>query len=177
MTAEVEAEAPLMLNLNLSAPVHEEKKRKRDVEQPDVGGGEDGGGGGEWGGGGDWGGGDLPPRKKKAFGDVNKNQQPEEFISALFSHNPDIPRLDLTQVDPLHEKLFTARSFADVGIHPYLVQNLEQNLNITEMTQVQMQSIPYILAGKDALIKSQTGSGKTLAYALPVLQVSEFAMA
>lgn len=34
---------------------------------------------------------------------------------------------------------------------------------------LQAKSIPAILGGKDALIKSQTGSGKTLAYALPIV--------
>ncbi len=37
------------------------------------------------------------------------------------------------------------------------------------MTSVQRKAIPVILAGKDALVKSQTGSGKTLAYALPIV--------
>ena len=34
---------------------------------------------------------------------------------------------------------------------------------------LQLKAIPTVLAGKDALIKSQTGSGKTLAYALPII--------
>uniref|UniRef100_H2YP16 ATP-dependent RNA helicase n=1 Tax=Ciona savignyi TaxID=51511 RepID=H2YP16_CIOSA len=38
------------------------------------------------------------------------------------------------------------------------------------MTKVQTKSIPILLDGKDALIRSQTGSGKTLAYALAVIQ-------
>lgn len=94
----------------------------------------------------------------------------EAFISSIFSHNPDVPRLDLTNVTPLHEQVFTSRAFSEVGVHPYLVQNLEQNLGVKEMTQVQMRSIPFIAGGKDCLIKSQTGSGKTLAYAIPIMQ-------
>ncbi len=72
-------------------------------------------------------------------------------------------------VNPVQEKIFTSKSFSSVGIHPYLVKNLEQSMGINEMTSVQMKSIPVILSGEDALIKSQTGSGKTLAYALPIL--------
>lgn len=48
------------------------------------------------------------------------------------------------------------------------VSNLEK-LGLTSMTTVQQQAIPSILAGRDALVKSQTGSGKTLTYALPIL--------
>ncbi|KAL1131542.1 hypothetical protein AAG570_011159 [Ranatra chinensis] len=53
--------------------------------------------------------------------------------------------------------------------HPQ-VSNLEQNFNVTQLTTVQKLSIPQLLAGKDALVRSQTGSGKTLAYAIPILQ-------
>ncbi len=150
-------ESALTLNLVTTSEDTKEKKKisaKREKEERDVDEG-------------------TPLKKKRKKSEANAKPAAagagDEFISSLFNHNPDIPKLDLAQVSPLHEELFTARSFADVGIHPYLVQNLDQNLGIKEMTQVQMQSIPYILGGKDALIKSQTGSGKTLAYALPIL--------
>lgn len=42
-------------------------------------------------------------------------------------------------------------------------------MNMTTMTLVQEKSIPILLTGRDALIRSQTGSGKTLAFALPLL--------
>lgn len=48
------------------------------------------------------------------------------------------------------------------------VSNLKK-IGLTSMTTVQQQAIPSILAGRDALVKSQTGSGKTLTYALPIL--------
>jgi superfamily II DNA/RNA helicase len=35
--------------------------------------------------------------------------------------------------------------------------------------QVQKQSIPVLLAGQDALVRSPTGSGKTLAYLAPMV--------
>lgn len=41
---------------------------------------------------------------------------------------------------------------------------------LSEMTEVQKRSIPHLLKGSDALIKSQTGSGKTLSYAVPMIQ-------
>ncbi|CAC5422602.1 DDX31 [Mytilus coruscus] len=38
------------------------------------------------------------------------------------------------------------------------------------MTAVQQQTIPYIIQGRDVLVKSQTGSGKTLTFAVPIVQ-------
>jgi len=48
---------------------------------------------------------------------------------------------------------------------------LEQILGSNQMTEVQKLSIPVLLSGKDAVVKSQTGSGKTLAYSCPIIQV------
>ena len=40
------------------------------------------------------------------------------------------------------------------------------------MTPVQAESIPAILAGKDALVKARTGTGKTLGFLIPAVEVS-----
>jgi superfamily II DNA/RNA helicase len=37
------------------------------------------------------------------------------------------------------------------------------------LLQVQQRSVPVLLAGRDALVRSPTGSGKTLAYLAPLL--------
>ncbi|ELT98171.1 hypothetical protein CAPTEDRAFT_160521 [Capitella teleta] len=52
-----------------------------------------------------------------------------------------------------------------------MVSNLEAVLKVKEMTEVQKQSIPWVIAGRDVLIKSQTGSGKTLCYAVPIVHL------
>ena len=115
-----------------------------------------------------------PTKKKIKDGSKDKKKTQEsskEFISSLFNHNPAIPQLDLdSQVVPLHEDVFSSNDFSSIGLHPYLIQNLQQNCKISQMTSVQSMAIPTVLAGKDALIKSQTGSGKTLAFALPIIQ-------
>ncbi|CAG2236814.1 DBP7 [Mytilus edulis] len=51
-----------------------------------------------------------------------------------------------------------------------LVSNLEEKIGHKTMTAVQKQTIPYIMQGRDVLVKSQTGSGKTLAFAVPIVQ-------
>ena len=45
-----------------------------------------------------------------------------------------------------------------------------QDLGFEELTPIQAQSIPLLLAGKDLIGQSKTGSGKTAAFALPLLQ-------
>lgn len=44
------------------------------------------------------------------------------------------------------------------------MSNLEAVLKVKEMTEVQKQSIPWVIAGRDVLIKSQTGSGMFIAF-------------
>jgi hypothetical protein len=80
-----------------------------------------------------------------------------DFVSSLFNHNPEIPRLEQSEVKPLREEVFSAKSFGESGIHPYLVQNLSK-FGVEQMTLVQKKAIPVIMASKDALIKSQTGA-------------------
>lgn len=91
-------------------------------------------------------------------------------MSSLFGHNPEVPNIGQRLVKPIEEKVFSASKFSDLGLHPFIVSNLEQNLNITTVTTVQKKAIPEIMTGRDVLIRSQTGSGKTLTYALPIIQ-------
>ena len=63
-------------------------------------------------------------------------------------------------------------SFQELGISKNITDKLKQN-GITEPTEIQEQSIPKILEGKDILAESETGSGKTLAFSLPVIEQIE----
>lgn len=68
-----------------------------------------------------------------------------------------------------HEELFTDVQFDSLNLYPHLVACLQQRFSVTGTTKVQSMSIPILLAGRDALIKSATGSGKTFAYAVPMV--------
>ncbi|KAK1892833.1 putative ATP-dependent RNA helicase DDX31 [Dissostichus eleginoides] len=46
----------------------------------------------------------------------------------------------------------------------------KHNPDIPALLSVQKQTMPLLLSGRDAVVRSQTGSGKTLAYAVPVVQ-------
>lgn len=74
-----------------------------------------------------------------------------------------------SKVKSREEQVFSHHSFDEINLHPHLVSCLRDRLSITETTIVQQKSIPILMKGYDALIKSVTGSGKTLAYAVPIM--------
>ncbi|XP_043492146.1 probable ATP-dependent RNA helicase DDX31 [Polistes fuscatus] len=127
----------------------------------------------------------LNNRKKKQFKSITdhkgeKNESSDKTYqsykkqtgksSSLFKNNPEVPNIGQRLVKPISETVFTKINFSDLDVHPFMVSNLEQNMNITKMTTVQQMAIPQIFSGKDVLIRSQTGSGKTLAYAIPIIE-------
>lgn len=59
--------------------------------------------------------------------------------------------------------------FSSLPLKPELSLVLSE-LGYRQLTEIQAQSLPAILAGKDLIGQSQTGSGKTTAFALPILQ-------
>lgn len=107
---------------------------------------------------------------KKAPEEHKHHGRPFIKTSSLFKNNPEIPDVHSPAVTRVKEKVFTNDSFEELNLHPHLVATLEKVLKVTSMTSVQKQSIPVLMSGKDAVIRSQTGSGKTLAYSIPVVQ-------
>ncbi len=59
-------------------------------------------------------------------------------------------------------------NFSKLGLNPAMLKNLE-TLGYHEMTQIQEQSLPLILGGKDIIAKAKTGSGKTAAFAIGLI--------
>jgi len=59
-------------------------------------------------------------------------------------------------------------SFSDLGLDPRLVEALS-GLGYEEPTDVQVEAIPPLLAGRDLLGQAATGTGKTAAFSLPLL--------
>jgi ATP-dependent RNA helicase DeaD len=57
--------------------------------------------------------------------------------------------------------------FKHLGLNDNLIHILKK-LGITTPTQVQEQSIPHIMHGKDIISEAATGTGKTLAFLLPL---------
>ncbi len=62
----------------------------------------------------------------------------------------------------------TLTSFSSLHLKPPMLKNLA-SLGYTEMTPIQVHSLPLILAGKDVVAKAKTGSGKTAAFGIGLL--------
>ncbi|XP_075026713.1 ATP-dependent DNA helicase DDX31 isoform X3 [Calonectris borealis] len=110
--------------------------------------------------------------KKQLTDNRNESQKSKPFVktSSLFRNNPDIPEIHRKAVQQVQENVFTTDSFSQLDLHPHLISTINTVLKISSMTSVQKQTIPVLLQGKDALVRSQTGSGKTLAYGIPLVQ-------
>ncbi|XP_054895862.1 probable ATP-dependent RNA helicase DDX31 isoform X2 [Poeciliopsis prolifica] len=112
----------------------------------------------------------TPQKKKRGKEEVKEGGSGGIRTSSLFRNNPEIPEILRPAVAQLKEKVFTSDLFADLHLHPHLVATLNKVLNISRLTSVQQQTIPALLSGRDAVVRSQTGSGKTLSYAVPLVQ-------
>ena len=60
-------------------------------------------------------------------------------------------------------------TFADLDLRPELKEAIAK-MGLTTPTEVQQQSLPRVLTGRDLMVQSRTGTGKTLAFVLPSLQ-------
>ncbi|MBZ3888241.1 putative ATP-dependent RNA helicase DDX31, partial [Sciurus carolinensis] len=112
----------------------------------------------------------FSPKKNWVNTGDGKQEKPCIKTSSLFKNNPDIPELHRPVVQQVREQVFAPETFQELGLHPHLISTINTVLKMSTMTSVQKRSIPVLLEGRDALVRSQTGSGKTLAYFIPVVQ-------
>ncbi len=61
------------------------------------------------------------------------------------------------------------KTFNSLPLSPPLLKVIN-DMGFSEMTPIQAQSLPLLLAGKDLIGQSQTGSGKTAAFIIPILE-------
>ena len=59
-------------------------------------------------------------------------------------------------------------AFSKLGLKPWLI-NLCNKIGYEEPTDIQKQTIPEILKGKNIIANAETGQGKTAAFAFPIL--------
>ncbi|NXJ78019.1 DDX31 helicase, partial [Trogon melanurus] len=112
----------------------------------------------------------LPKKQLTDSGNESQKSRPFVKTSSLFRNNPDIPEIHRKAVQQVQENVFTTDSFSQLDLHPHLVSGRKAVCLETSFFGVQKQTIPVLLQGKDALVRSQTGSGKTLAYGIPLVQ-------
>lgn len=60
--------------------------------------------------------------------------------------------------------------FQELNLSPELLRAVEE-MGFTGATEIQSESIPLILEGKDVVGRSQTGTGKTAAFGIPAIQL------
>lgn len=60
-------------------------------------------------------------------------------------------------------------SFAELGLKREILQAIAE-VGFKQPMPVQAQTIPVLLAGRDAVVQAQTGTGKTAAFAIPLLE-------
>ncbi|MCU7853633.1 MAG: ATP-dependent RNA helicase DbpA [Candidatus Thiodiazotropha sp. (ex Monitilora ramsayi)] len=61
-------------------------------------------------------------------------------------------------------------NFSHLKLSPTLLSNLE-TLGYLQMTPIQAESLPHVLAGQDLIARAKTGSGKTAAFGLGLLNL------
>lgn len=66
------------------------------------------------------------------------------------------------------EHQLRSTNFSQLALRDELLENLK-SLDFNDMTEIQAQSLPLLLAGKDVIGQAKTGSGKTAAFGLAVL--------
>jgi len=62
----------------------------------------------------------------------------------------------------------SSTSFADLNLHELILKSVEE-AGYKTPSQIQAESIPHLLEGKDLIGQAQTGTGKTAAFSLPLL--------
>ncbi|XP_075704473.1 ATP-dependent DNA helicase DDX31-like, partial [Rhinoderma darwinii] len=113
---------------------------------------------------------DEPKKVQTGTNEDRPKGRPAIKTSSLFKNNPELPDIERSDVKQVQEKVFSSDSFSELGLHPHLVATLTNVLDMSRMTSVQKMTIPALLSGRDAMVRSQTGSGKTLAYGVPLVQ-------
>lgn len=114
----------------------------------------------------------------KSFG-TRRNPNKENYQADEFTRVRSVMDPSAVLEKPLQssssEKIFAAQTFEALKLNEKLVRVLQNDVasrgfGFERPTNVQVRSVPAVLAGKDVLVKSETGSGKTLSYLLPIVE-------
>lgn len=76
---------------------------------------------------------------------------------------------NLDAVPTTDDILVTAQGFTELNLSDELLKALA-DMNFTNPSAIQKESIPQIMSGNDIIAKAPTGSGKTAAFAIPIIE-------
>ncbi|ORZ10892.1 P-loop containing nucleoside triphosphate hydrolase protein [Absidia repens] len=82
---------------------------------------------------------------------------------------PEVDKKPTIDIEALSKKDPSETLFAELGVSKELCDACEK-LGFKHPTEIQKESIPWALEGRDIIGLAQTGSGKTAAFALPIIQ-------
>ena len=74
--------------------------------------------------------------------------------------------------DELEQSSRRIMKFSELNLKPEVLASLDE-MEYVEMTPIQEQAIPHILAGRDLVGLAETGSGKTSACGVPLVQLTD----
>jgi len=118
-------------------------------------------------------------RRSRSQQHPSQRKNPNEFVSSLFTKNPEAQNaVEPTNDEPLEDAKATNAplidgmdTFTNLGLSPNLAAHLLTKLELKAPTAIQKSSISQLLKEEsDAFIQAETGSGKTLAYLLPLVE-------
>lgn len=123
---------------------------------------------------------DVPGEaKSRAKSQQSSHQHPAQFVSSLFTSNPEPQNAEEPKSEEPAEEAKPSNAplvdgmdtFTNLGLSPNLAAHLLTKLELKAPTAIQKSSITQLLKEEsDAFIQAETGSGKTLAYLLPLVQ-------
>ena len=93
---------------------------------------------------------------------TSANLQPKKVTLPLDPHE------NFTSVKS-STSISTGIQFSDIGLNDALVRRLNK-LGFTNAFEIQAETLPVTLRGKDVIGRAVTGSGKTLAFAIPIIE-------
>ncbi|KAF8646746.1 hypothetical protein AX16_007073 [Volvariella volvacea WC 439] len=101
----------------------------------------------------------------------SKKGQNPKMHSVKARRQAEIQRIEALDKEAMdYEPSSTLKAFSDLPISEQTKRGLKKAFFV-DMTDIQQQSIPVSLKGKDVLGAARTGSGKTLAFLVPVLEI------
>ncbi|KAF9921205.1 ribosomal RNA processing protein, partial [Mortierella alpina] len=114
----------------------------------------------------------VVPAKKQPVATIesiseDSNDEEQDDNDSDNIENEEDNEVEDTQVEAAEAPVPT--TFKELGLMQPLVDACEQ-LKFKAPTEIQRESIPWSLQGRDIIGLAQTGSGKTAAFALPILQ-------
>lgn len=111
----------------------------------------------------------VPEKPASKFGSIplaSKGWLHHKSKNDYFTINPT---LDEHEQQTQMLELMDVFQAADVQVLPTLKENLENELDITQFTQIQSDALKKMYNNHHVLIAAETGCGKTIAYLLPIV--------